>query len=377
MQVTQRGIYFFDSKPFMVKPGNENMEMNMEAIQSMPLWVQFPELDIRYWGNDSFSKLGGIIGIPIKTDKYTKNKEYLHYARMLIEVPMEGPFPDTIDFINDYRVLVKQRINFEWKPIKCNQCQLIGHEGKEVVKRQRPDPSEGNQDAGHNPNPIHNPQNERQDGFIEVSSRAAARRPTASRVRKENELEVAQRLSGGWQWHTNASRDEKGRLWVAWRPNNYSMEVLTSTHQLIHCKVRTLMDQKMMYITYVYGDNSKTMRRQLWEDIEAISIHMSTPWGVMGDFNSVLHPNERLGGNAIEEGDIRDFAKCLLRSELHELKSTGAFFSWNNKKVWSRLDRMLVNDLWYELNDFSHLERVNESLLDHTPLVLTFPYSPR
>ena len=97
----------------------------------------------------------------------------------------------------------------------------------------------------------------------------------------------------------------------------------------------------------------------------------------MRDFNSVLRPNERLGGNVIEEGDARDFAKCLLRSELQELKSTWAFFLWNNKKVWSRLDRMLVNDLWYELNDFSHLEYVSESLLDHTPLMLTFPHSPR
>ena len=83
------------------------MEMNMEVIQSIPLWVQFPELDIRCWGNNSLSKLGSIIGVPIMTNKYTKNKEYLHYDRMLMDVAMEGPFPDTIDFINDYGVLVK------------------------------------------------------------------------------------------------------------------------------------------------------------------------------------------------------------------------------------------------------------------------------
>ena len=155
--------------------------------------MQFPELDIRYWGNDSLSKLGSIIGIPIKMDKYSMNKEYVHYARMLIEVPMLGPFPDTIDFINDYGVLVKQRIKFEWKPINCNQCHLIVHEGKEcrrkqeprkewrVINRQRPDPSEGTQGAGHDHNPVHNPQHESQDDFIEVSSRAIARRSSARR----------------------------------------------------------------------------------------------------------------------------------------------------------------------------------------------------
>jgi len=123
LQVTQRGIYFFDSKLFVVKPWTENMEMNLEAMHSIPLWVQFQVLDIRCWGTDSLRKLGSLIGIRIKTDKYTKNKDYLHYARMLIEVPIEGPFHSG--------VLVKQRITFEWKPVKCNQCQQIGHEGKE------------------------------------------------------------------------------------------------------------------------------------------------------------------------------------------------------------------------------------------------------
>jgi len=94
---------------------------------------------------------------------------------------------------------------------------------------------------------------------------------------------------------------------------------------------------------------------------------MSEPWGVMGDFNSVLHPNERIGGNLIEEGDIRDSALCLQRSELHKVKSIGVFFSWNNKRVWSRIDRMLANELWYELFDFTHLEYVSEpSFRSHT-----------
>ena len=109
------------------------------------------------------------------------------------------------------------------------------------------------------------------------------------------------------------------------------------------------------------------MREQLWEDVIDISLHMSEPWDVIGDFNSVLHPNERIGGNLIEEGDIRDSALCLQRSELHKVKSIGVFFSWNNKRVWSRIDRILANELWYELFDFTHLEYVSEpSFRSHT-----------
>ena len=38
---------------------------------------------------------------------------------------------------------------------------------------------------------------------------------------------------------------------------------------------------------------------------------------------------------------------------------------------------MVVNDLWYEISDFSQLEYVSEVSSDHTPLVLTFLNSPK
>ena len=84
----------------------------------------------------SLSKIRSTICIPIKTDKYPRDKEYIYYARMLIEVPLEGPFPKIIEFINDYGLVVKQRVHFEWKPTKCNHCLRFGHEGKDFRKKQ-------------------------------------------------------------------------------------------------------------------------------------------------------------------------------------------------------------------------------------------------
>ena len=90
MDVIQKGIYYLDGKPFLVKPWTPKMNINTEALTSPPLWVQFPDLDIRYWGLDSLSKIGTILGIPMKTDKYTEEKSKLQYARLLIEVSLEG-----------------------------------------------------------------------------------------------------------------------------------------------------------------------------------------------------------------------------------------------------------------------------------------------
>jgi len=79
--------------------------------------------------------LESILGISIETDRTTKEKSATKYARLLIEMPLAGPFPDYIDYVNDWEVVVRQQVIYEWKPIQCNHCNMMGH--KEVNCRKK------------------------------------------------------------------------------------------------------------------------------------------------------------------------------------------------------------------------------------------------
>ena len=94
------------------------MDLQTESIKSLPLWVQLPELDIKYSGLASLSKIGSLIGQPLKTDKYTAEKSRLNCARLLIDVPLEGSFPEYVEFFNEKGLLVRQPVKFEWLPTK-------------------------------------------------------------------------------------------------------------------------------------------------------------------------------------------------------------------------------------------------------------------
>ncbi|KAJ8423884.1 hypothetical protein Cgig2_001550 [Carnegiea gigantea] len=72
--VEQRCLYYFDSKPFLVKSWNPKMDLHTETITSLPLWVQLHDLDIKYWSLSSLSKICSSLGIPIKTDRSAKDK---------------------------------------------------------------------------------------------------------------------------------------------------------------------------------------------------------------------------------------------------------------------------------------------------------------
>ncbi|KAJ8434330.1 hypothetical protein Cgig2_010947 [Carnegiea gigantea] len=73
----------------------------------------------------SLSKLGSILSIPLKTDKYTKEKSMLKYARLLVEIPLEGNFSNFIVFSNKKDVIIRQKVVYEWKPIKCTHCKIV------------------------------------------------------------------------------------------------------------------------------------------------------------------------------------------------------------------------------------------------------------
>ena len=130
------------------------------------------------------SKIGSILGIPLKTNRYTKEKSILQFARLLIEMPLDGNFPDFIDFINDNDVLVRQQVKFEWKPIQCAHYHMLGHDIS-VCKKERkirqewrvvqrgPLPEGHEEDQAHeHPVPALDPQH---DGFTPVLRRASAK----------------------------------------------------------------------------------------------------------------------------------------------------------------------------------------------------------
>ncbi|KAJ8432403.1 hypothetical protein Cgig2_010005 [Carnegiea gigantea] len=92
---------------------------------------------LEYWGMDNLSKLASLLGIPIKTDKVTKEKSAVQFARLLIEMSIEGPFSDYIEFINDKEVVERQAMKYEWKPVKCQHCKMLGHDDMVCRKKKK------------------------------------------------------------------------------------------------------------------------------------------------------------------------------------------------------------------------------------------------
>ncbi|KAJ8426356.1 LOW QUALITY PROTEIN: hypothetical protein Cgig2_021476 [Carnegiea gigantea] len=133
-------------------------------------------------------------------------------------------------------------------------------------------------------------------------------------------------------------------------------KILTQSDQFIHCKATQNNTMKTFFITFVYGANHEL--RPLWEDLMHIAKEMDEAWYVLGDFNAVLYPGDRMGGT-------------------DELRNNGPYYTWTNKTIWTRIDRGFVNTYWYNAFDICQLNYMAYSLSDHIAMVLNFPWCPK
>jgi len=114
---------------------------------------------------------------------------------------------------------------------------------------------------------------------------------------------MASKILPGWQWQHNFLLNPKGRIWMAWKSSIYQIEILKVAEQYIHGKVLHYSSNKRFYITMIYGLNHAPSRQMLWEDLQAIAPSFE-PWCIMGDFNAVIHREDRIGGDEVTEHEM-------------------------------------------------------------------------
>lgn len=151
-----------------------------------------------------------------------------------------------------------------------------------------------------------------------------------TRVRSGNFPKVFARFGGAWSIATNYSYHKRGRVWFLWLPTKYTVNIIECSAQFIHSEVTHISTGQKWWVTMVYGFNEARDKAQLWEDIVRLSRQINGAWVVCGDFNNVLHLNERLGSN-ITLDEVSEFRLCLRMAKLQEQTTSDPFYTWSNK----------------------------------------------
>jgi len=74
---------------------------------------------------------------------------------------------------------------------------------------------------------------------------------------------VVTRTFPAWRWDNNSTSTIKGRLWIAWQPRRYEVQVIQKFDQIIHSYVTQVTTKKKFYITFVHGMNHEQQRQPI------------------------------------------------------------------------------------------------------------------
>ncbi|KAH0696217.1 hypothetical protein KY290_013575 [Solanum tuberosum] len=191
-------------------------------------------------------------------------------------------------------------------------------------------------------------------------------------------------MLGGWHKLTNLDTHFNGRILLIWRPDFYKVNAVNVTAQAITCDVLYKPLQILFHLTVVYVFNTKEERRQLWITLERMNT-CAKPWVVIGDFNCVLHPGDKIGGNSVGWAEIVDFHNCVDSCGLIEHPHQGNKYTWNNKgerqRIYSKIGWIFINNEWMISMPACNAMFLPEGISDHClakiSLVVTKPRKMR
>ncbi|XP_060200547.1 uncharacterized protein LOC132628799 [Lycium barbarum] len=164
-----------------------------------------------------------------------------------------------------------------------------------------------------------------------------------------------------------------GKIWCFWR-DGCDVSVIHNHVQQMTLKVQKNHNCQELFVTAVYAKCTASERMDLWSSLENLNRIINQPWCIGGDFNVILHPEEKIGGLPHRNAESYDFFECMDSCGMMDIGYIGSNYTWCNNwtpslRIWKRLDRVFVNDQWaqkYNSNTVKHLPRVGS---DHRPLL--------
>ncbi|XP_026378634.1 uncharacterized protein LOC113273080 [Papaver somniferum] len=158
----------------------------------------------------------------------------------------------------------------------------------------------------------------------------------------------------------------KGNIWIFWSEEMVMPNVINSSKQAVTIEVDGVM------ISFIHASCIQVTIRNLWQQLS--SRDCTTPWLVMGDFNYVLHNEEKRGGREPRTSVINEFADWMDDNDLFEADSLGSKFTWANgqsgvRRILCKLDRALINEAW--LNKFENwrCKALPREVSDHSAII--------
>ena len=91
-RVLQTGPWLFDGRLIILKQWRPEIGLERDLHSSVPIWIRFPYLHLKFWSQSILSKLASLVGVSLLMDKATTAYKRLEHARCFVEISAKKPW---------------------------------------------------------------------------------------------------------------------------------------------------------------------------------------------------------------------------------------------------------------------------------------------
>eukprot|EP00253_Pinus_taeda_P001989 PITA_01989 len=181
---------------------------------------------------------------------------------------------------------------------------------------------------------------------------------------------------------SNNSRGASGGITTMWNNQYWDCKSTTINQNWLRTNLSRKEENCDLIIYNVYIPNHYREKEQCWKDLkENIENESNLNIILAGDFNLVLHANEKRGGNFIHDPFRSQLEGIMSENELVDIIPKNRKYTWNNRRlgpgnIMERLDRVLVNISLLSSFAASHTKILSATTSDHFPILLTMESHP-
>jgi len=176
-------------------------------------------------------------------------------------------------------------------------------------------------------------------------------------------------------WECLPAVNAAGGLLCVWNNCNFQVDLRVSEKGFIMLGGVWIPDMQRIIVVNMYAPCDIVGKRQLWQDLISRKLQSQDPcWCLVGDFNCIRHPSERMGSNRGNSAlsIISEFNDWLAAMEVEDIPCAGKPFTWvrPNGSCKSKLDRVVVFDGWTSKWPDSSQHNLERNYSDHCPIIM-------
>ncbi|GJV14338.1 RNA-directed DNA polymerase, eukaryota, reverse transcriptase zinc-binding domain protein [Tanacetum coccineum] len=173
--IIDQSPWIVNGKPLIVQKWDPEVVIEKETSCKIPVWIRLYNVPLEAWSIKGIGAISSRLGRPIRMNQMTTEMckdgfGRLGYARVLVEVDagkeyLENVEINYVDAMKKVKMTKWVRVEYSWKPDKCNHYKEFGHTFKFCKAKPISEKSGANQEASANGN------KDDSEGFVEVRNR--------------------------------------------------------------------------------------------------------------------------------------------------------------------------------------------------------------